>query len=722
MKSFNMTHDWGGSVRFLLANWNSLYLCSGHRYNFIVILSNSSVSTLHVFNLFECLLLLKHCGELLSYIATRPDRKVLTRICEWDSTESLTVGRLSSPCLHVRSCCTVASLVSCDSPLLSLSRAKPVKGARKSDKGRNADEIFALSRFSAMYRAAAAVAASLRAAASRKQIPSRIHAVRSYGAKDIQFGIGAQAAMLQGVNELAEAVKVTMGPKGRNVIIEKARGVPKVTKDGVTVAKSINFKDRAKNLGASLIKEVASATNKAVGDGTTCSTVLTQAIFTEGYKSVTAGANVMDLRHGIKMAVNFVISSLRSKASMIGTQEEITQIATISANNEREIGELIARAMEKVGKDGVITVAEGNTLHTQLEVVEGMKLERGYISPYFITDQKIQKCELENPLILIHDKKISSLNSLARILELALENCRPLLIVAEDVESDALAMLLLNKHQIGLKVCAVKAPGFGDNRRANLEDLAILTGGEVITEDRDLTLDKVKLEMLGSARKVTVSLDDTIILHGSGDNKLIEERCEQLRTAVEKSSAIFDKEKATERLAKLSGGVAVLKVGGVSDAEVGERKDRVQDALHATRAAVSEGVLPGGGVSLLYAARELDNLLTSNADQKTGVQIVQNALKAPTFTIAANAGVDGAVVVNRLLEQEDVNLGFDAAKGEYVDMVKSGIIDPLKVVKTALEDAASVSMLLTATEAVVVELPGNKSPPSRMPQLDDMGY
>ncbi|XP_068652074.1 chaperonin CPN60-like 2, mitochondrial [Aristolochia californica] len=573
-----------------------------------------------------------------------------------------------------------------------------------------------------MYRAAVAVASSVRAAASKKQVPGRMLAFRSYGAKDIQFGIGAQAAMLQGVNELSEAVKVTMGPKGRNVIIEKRRGDPKVTKDGVTVAKSIDFKDRVKNLGANLIKEVASSTNKAVGDGTTCSTVLTQAIFTEGYQSVAAGANVMDLRHGIKMAVDSVISHLRSKASMISTQEEITQIATISANNELEIGELIARAMEKVGKDGVITVAEGNTLHTELEVVEGMKLGRGYLSPYFITDQKTQKCELENPLILIHDKKISSLESLAKILELALQNRRPILIVAEDVESDALTMLLLNKHQIGLKVCAIKAPGFGDNRRANLEDIAILTGGEVITEDRDLTLDKVKIAMLGSAKKVTVSLDDTIILHGGGDKKLIEERCQQLRTATEKSTAMFDKEKATERLAKLSGGVAVLKVGGVSDAEVGERKDRVQDALNATRAAVSEGVLPGGGVSLLYAARELDNLQTSNSDQKTGVQIVQNALKAPTFTIATNAGVDGAVVVNRLLEQEDVNLGYDAAKGEYVDMVKSGIIDPLKVVKTALIDAASISLLLSTTEAVVVELPGNKSPPSRMPQLDDLDY
>lgn len=529
--------------------------------------------------------------------------------------------------------------------------------------------------------------------------------------------------MLQGVSDLANAVKVTMGPKGRNVIIERSQGNPKVTKDGVTVAKSIKFKENAKNIGADLVKQVAKATNSAAGDGTTCATVLTQAIVIEGCKSVAAGANVMDLRSGINMAVDAVVSDLKRRALMIGTPEEITQVATVAANGEREIGELIARAMEKVGKEGVITVADGNTLDNELEVVEGMKLGRGYISPYFITDQKTQKCELENPLILIHDKKISDMNSLVRILEMAVEKQRALLIVAEDIESDALAMLVLNKHRAGLKVCAIKAPGFGDNRRANLDDLAILTGGEVITEERSLSLDKVKREMLGTAKKVTVSLDDTIILHGGGDKKLIEERCEQLRTSIEKSTAMFDKEKAQERLSKLSGGVAVFKVGGASEAEVGERKDRVTDALNATRAAVEEGIVPGGGVALLYATKVLENLPTSNDDQKRGVQIIQNAIKAPTFTIASNAGDDGALVLGKLLEQDDHNVGYDAAKGEYVDMVKAGILDPLKVVRTALVDAASVSLLLTTTEAAVVDNPNDKSSvPSRMPVMDDMDY
>ncbi|PON48149.1 Chaperonin Cpn [Parasponia andersonii] len=404
-------------------------------------------------------------------------------------------------------------------------------------------------------------------------------------------------------------------------------------------------------------------------------------------------------------------------------------VATISANGEREIGELIARAMEKVGKEGVITVSvsislslDGNTLDNELEVVEGMKLARGYISPYFVTDQKTQKCELENPLILIHEKKILDMNLLVRILELAVKKNRPLLVVAEDVESDALSMLILNKHHAGVKVCAIKAPGFGENRKANLDDLAILTGGEVISEDRGLTLDKVQLEMLGTAKKVSVSPDDTIILHGGGDKKLIEERCEELRTAMEKSTALFDKEKSQERLAKLSGGVAVFKVGGASEAEVGERKDRATDALNATKAAVEEGIVPGGGVALLYASKALENLQTQNEDQKRGVQIIQTALKAPTFTIVTNAGFDGALVLGKLLEQDDHNRGYDAAKGEYVDMVKAGIIDPLKVVRTALVDAASVSLLLTTTEAAVVESPNEKKPPSRMPDMDALDY
>ncbi|XP_071733508.1 chaperonin CPN60-like 2, mitochondrial [Rutidosis leptorrhynchoides] len=573
-----------------------------------------------------------------------------------------------------------------------------------------------------MYRIATALNSSIRSSTSRKLVSGRVFGIRNYVAKDIEFGTRARASMLLGVNQLAEAVKVTMGPKGCNVIIEQSHGSPKVTKDGVTVAKSINFAEKAKNVGASLVKQVASATNTTAGDGTTCATVLTQAIFNEGCKSVAAGVNVMDLRSGITMAVKAVIADLKSQALMISTPEEITQVGTISANGEREIGELIAKAMEKVGKEGVITVADGNTLFNELEVVEGMKLGRGYISPYFVTDAKTQKCELEHPLIFIHDKKISDMNSLVRILELAVEKRRPLLIVAEDLESDLLAMLIINKHQAGLKVCAIKAPGFGDNRRANLEDLAVLTGGEVISEERGLSLSDVKLDKLGTAKKVTVSVDDTIILNGGGDKKQIEERCEELRSTIENSTAMFDKEKAQERLSKLSGGVAVFKVGGVSEAEVGERKDRVTDALNATRAAVEEGIVPGGGVALLYATRVLKSLETANEDQKRGVEIVENALKAPTSTIIANAGGDGAMVIGKLLEQNDPHFGFDAAQGKYVDMVKAGIIDPLKVVRTALVDASSVSLLLTTTEAAIVDRQGEKNPlANRMPNMEDMG-
>eukprot|EP00262_Sarcandra_glabra_P006184 TRINITY_DN18307_c0_g1_i1.p1 TRINITY_DN18307_c0_g1~~TRINITY_DN18307_c0_g1_i1.p1 ORF type:complete len:581 (+),score=158.70 TRINITY_DN18307_c0_g1_i1:189-1931(+) len=557
-----------------------------------------------------------------------------------------------------------------------------------------------------MYRAAATLASKARIARnSSQQIGSRLSWNRNYAAKDIRFGVDARAAMLKGVEELADAVKVTMGPKGRNVVLEQSYGAPKVTKDGVTVAKSIEFKDRTKNVGASLVKQVANATNDVAGDGTTCATVLTRAIFAEGCKSVAAGMNAMDLRRGISMAVDSVVTNLKSRARMISTSEEIAQVGTISANGEREIGELIAKAMEKVGKEGVITISDGKTLYNELEVVEGMKLDRGYISPYFITNQKNQKCELEDPLILIHEKKISSINAVVKVLELALKKQRPLLIVAEDVESDALATLILNKLRAGIKVCAIKAPGFGENRKSNLQDLATLTGGQVITEELGMNLDKVELDMLGTCKKVTVSKDDTVILDGAGDKKAIEERCEQLRAAIESSTSDYDKEKLQERLAKLSGGVAVLKIGGASEAEVSEKKDRVTDALNATKAAVEEGIVPGGGVALLYASRELDKLQTANFDQKIGVQIIQNALKTPVHTIASNAGVEGAVVVGKLLEQDNLDLGYDAAKGEYVDMVKAGIIDPLKVIRTALVDAASVSSLLTTTEAVVVELP-----------------
>uniref|UniRef100_A0A6N2M8H3 Uncharacterized protein n=1 Tax=Salix viminalis TaxID=40686 RepID=A0A6N2M8H3_SALVM len=557
-----------------------------------------------------------------------------------------------------------------------------------------------------MHRFTSSLASKARIArSSTNQIGSRLGWSRNYAAKEIRFGVEARAGMLKGVEELADAVKVTMGPKGRNVVIEQSYGAPKVTKDGVTVAKSIEFKDKVKNVGASLVKQVANATNDTAGDGTTCATVLTQAIFTEGCKSVAAGMNAMDLRRGISMAVESVVTNLKSRARMISTSEEIAQVGTISANGEREIGELIAKAMEKVGKEGVITIQDGKTLSNELEVVEGMKLDRGYISPYFNTDQKTQKCELDDPLILIHDKKVSSLHAVVKVLELALKRQRPLLIVAEDVESEALATLILNKLRAGIKVCAIKAPGFGENRKSILQDLAALTGGEVITEELGLNLENVDLEMLGSCKKVTVSKDDTVILDGAGDKKSIEERCEQIRSAIDSSTSDYDKEKLQERLAKLSGGVAVLKIGGASEAEVSEKKDRVTDALNATKAAVEEGIVPGGGAALLYASKELDKLQTANFDQKVGVQIIQNALKTPVHTIASNAGVEGAVVVGKLLEQDNPDLGYDAARDEYVDMVKAGIIDPLKVIRTALVDAASVSSLMTTTEAVVTDLP-----------------
>ncbi|ONK79578.1 uncharacterized protein A4U43_C01F7800 [Asparagus officinalis] len=560
-----------------------------------------------------------------------------------------------------------------------------------------------------MHRAAASLASKARAASSSsRQIGSRLGWSRNYASKDIKFGVEARALMLRGVEELADAVKVTMGPKGRNVVLEQSFGAPKVTKDGVTVAKSIEFKNRVKNMGASLVKQVANATNDVAGDGTTCATVLTKAIFTEGCKSVAAGMNAMDLRRGITMAVDSVVTNLKSRARMISTSEEIAQVGTISANGEREIGELIAKAMEKVGKEGVITIQDGKTLYNELEVIQGMKLDRGYISPHFITNQKNQKCELDDPFILIYEKKISSVASVLKVLELALKRQKPLLIVAEDVDSDALATLILNKLRIGIKVCAVKAPGFGENRKHALHDLAVLTGGDLITEELGMNLEKVEFDMLGTCKKVTISKDGTVILDGAGDKKAIEERCDQIRSAIDASTSDYDKEKLQERLAKLSGGVAVLKIGGASEAEVGEKKDRVNDALNATKAAVEEGIVPGGGVALLYASKELDKLHTANFDQKIGVQIIQDALKTPVHTIASNAGVEGAVIVGKLLEQDNPDLGYDAAKGEYVDMVKAGIIDPLKVIRTALVDAASVSSLMTTTEAVVVDLANNE--------------
>ena len=529
-------------------------------------------------------------------------------------------------------------------------------------------------------------------------------------AKEVKFGVESRAMMLQGCDQLADAVQVTMGPKGRNVVIEQSFGAPKITKDGVTVAKNIEFSDRFMNLGASLVKQVASATNDVAGDGTTTSTVLTRAIFSEGCKSVAAGMNPMDLRRGIQAAVDKVVAELKSKAKLISTTEEIAQVGTISANGEREIGDLIARAMEKVGKEGVITVADGKTLENELEVVEGMKFERGYISPYFITNAKNQKCELENPYVLIFEKKISGLNPLLPVLESVLKTSRPLLIVAEDVESEALATLIVNKLRGGVKICAVKAPGFGENRKSNLQDIAILTGGTVVSEDLGHKLDQVDIAMLGTAKKITVSKDDTIILDGAGEKATIEERCEQLRDAIAESSSDYDREKMQERLAKLSGGVAVLKVGGGSEVEVSEKKDRVVDALNATKAAVDEGIVAGGGTALLKASKALTELEGSmpNFDQKVGVQIIKAAIRVPMKTIANNAGVEGSVVVEKVLGSDDDSWGYDAATGEYGDMIAAGVIDPLKVVRTALTDAASVSSLMMTSECMIVE--GRKDP------------
>jgi len=525
-------------------------------------------------------------------------------------------------------------------------------------------------------------------------------------AKDLRFGVDCRNSILAGVDRIADAVQVTLGPKGRNVVIDQPYGGPKITKDGVTVAKNIDFKDKFLNVGASLVKQVANTTNDIAGDGTTTATVLTRAIFSEGCKAVAAGMNPMDLKRGIDLAVAAVVEELKAKAKMISTTEQIAQVGTISANGDTSIGELIARAMEKVGKEGVITVAEGKTLENELEVVEGMKFDRGYISPYFATNPKTQKCELENPFILLFEKKISGLNTILPILETVLKMQRPLLIIAEDVESEALATLIMNKLRAGVKVCAVKAPGFGDNRKANLQDIAVLTGAQVISEDLGMKLETMDVSMLGSAKKVSISKDDTIVLDGSGEAGSIEERCEQIRDSMENSTSDYDREKLQERLAKLSGGVAVLKIGGASEIEVNEKKDRVTDALNATRAAVDEGIVPGGGTALLFASKVLASLKTANFDQKVGVDIIANALKVPCKTIVNNAGEEGSVVVGKLLELQaagDANIGYNAATSEYVDLIKAGVIDPVKVVRTALMDAASVAGLMTTTECMIVE-------------------
>ncbi len=523
--------------------------------------------------------------------------------------------------------------------------------------------------------------------------------------KDIKFGNDARSKMLNGVTALAKTVKVTLGPKGRNVILDKSYGAPKITKDGVSVAKEIELADKFENMGAQLVKEVAQKTADKAGDGTTTATVLAEAIIKEGCKAVAAGMNPMDLKRGIDLAVDAVVEDVKSRSKAINTSEEIAQVGTISANGDRTIGEYLARAMEKVGNEGVITVEDAKGLETELEVVEGMQFDRGYLSPYFVTNPEKMNCEYDNPFILLYDKKLSNLQPLVPVLEAIVQSGRPLLIVAEDIEGEALATLVVNRIRGGLKVCAVKAPGFGDRRKAMLEDIAILTGGQVVSEDLGMKLENVTLDMLGNAKKVEITKDDTTIIDGDGVKDLIKARVEQIKNQIEETSSDYDREKLQERLAKLSGGVAVIKVGGSSEVEVKEKKDRIDDALHATRAAVKEGVVAGGGVALLYATRALDKVNPENQDQKVGVDIIRKAIQAPIRQIAENAGVDGAVVAGKLLDSKDTNYGYNAQSGEYVDMVKSGIIDPTKVVRTALQDAASVGGLLITTESMVTEAP-----------------
>lgn len=524
-------------------------------------------------------------------------------------------------------------------------------------------------------------------------------------AKDIKFSNDARAKMLKGVETLAKAVKVTLGPKGRNVILDKSYGAPKITKDGVSVAKEVELADKFENMGAQLVKEVAQKTADKAGDGTTTATVLAEAIIKEGCKAVAAGMNPMDLKRGIDMAVEAVVEDIKSRSKEIKTSEEIAQVGTISANGDRSIGEYLARAMEKVGNDGVITVEDAKGLETELDVVEGMQFDRGYLSPYFVTNPEKMNCEFENPFILLYDQKISNLQPLIPVLEAIVQSGRALVIIAEDIEGEALATLVVNRIRGGLKVCAVKAPGFGDRRKAMLEDIAILTGGQVISEELGMKIENVTLDMLGTAKRVEVTKEDTTIIDGNGEKDLIAARGASIRKQIEETTSDYDREKLQERLAKMSGGVAVLRVGGASEVEVKERKDRIDDALHATRAAVKEGVVAGGGVALLYSIKALDKLSPANQDQKVGIEIIKKAAQAPIRQISENAGVDGAVVAGKLLEQNDSNYGYNAQTGEYTDMVKAGIIDPTKVVRTALQDAASVGSLLITTEAMITELP-----------------
>jgi len=540
--------------------------------------------------------------------------------------------------------------------------------------------------------------------------------------KEIKFGTDARSKMQKGVDMLADAVKVTLGPKGRNVVLGKTYGAPRITKDGVSVAKEIELSDKFENMGAQMVREVASKSADIAGDGTTTAIVLAQAIVREGCKAVAAGMNPMDLKRGIDLAVDAVVSDVKARSKTVSTSEEIAQVGTISANGDRSIGDYIAQAMQKVGNEGVITVEDAKGMETELEVVEGMQFDRGYLSPYFITNPEKMTAELENPYILINDGKLSNLQSLLPVLEAVVQSGRPLLIIAEDVEGEALATLVVNKLRGGLKIAAVKAPGFGDRRKAMLEDIAILTNGQVVSADLGMKLEDVRIDMLGTAKKIVLTKDDTTIVDGSGDEDTIKARCSQIKQLIETATSDYDREKLEERLAKLSGGVAVIKVGGATEAEVKEKKDRVDDALHATRAAVKEGVVAGGGVALLYAEKALAGVKPENDDQRVGVDIIRKAIQAPIRQILSNAAEDGAVVVGKLLEQGDTNQGYDAQKGVYTNMIEAGIVDPTKVVRTALEGAASIGGLLITTEAMVADKPEeNTAPAMPAPGMGGMG-
>ena len=541
-------------------------------------------------------------------------------------------------------------------------------------------------------------------------------------AKEVRFSADARTRLLKGVDTLANAVGVTLGPKGRNVVLDKSFGAPRITKDGVTVAKEIELADKFENMGAQMVREVASKTNDEAGDGTTTATVLAQAIVREGSKAVAAGMNPMDLKRGIDLAVIAVVAEIGKRSKRVQTDEEIAQIGSISANNRRSVGDMIAEAMQKVGKEGVITVEEAKGLDTELDVVEGMQFDRGYQSPYFVTNADKMTCELEDPYILLHEKKLSNMQGMIPLLEAVVQSSRPLLIIAEEVEGEALATLVVNKLRGGLKVSAVKAPGFGDRRKAMLEDIAILTGGDVISEDLGIKIENVTLDMLGTAKRVSITKEESTIVGGAGKKADIAGRCNQIRAQIEETTSDYDREKLQERLAKLAGGVAVIKVGGATEIEVKESKDMVEDALNSTRAAVEEGIVAGGGVALLYAGRALDKVQGENDDQNVGVGIVRRSLKAPARLIVENAGEDGSFVIGKLLEQKSATHGFDAQNGIYVDMVKAGIIDPAKVVRTALQDAASVAGLLVTTEAMVAEIPEKKNGAAGgMPDMGGMG-